>query len=117
MPRNLSIFIQCLITHGSLLSDSQNSLPLASQSSSWCPTEVLHLVQTELPARAEQHGARGMGRVPRLSPQAMGGHCHIEWEGCLMLGRNRYITCPWPVPGWHARLDSQGFPIMLNKAR
>lgn len=48
MPRNLTIFVQCLITHGKLLSDSQNSLPLAFQSCSWCSTEVLHLFWAEL---------------------------------------------------------------------
>lgn len=109
MPRNLTVFIQCLITQANLLSDSQNSLPLASQSCSWCPTEVLHLVQAELPANAQQHEAGGMSKAPWLSPWALGGHSHDEWEGHLILGRNRYITCPSPTPGWRGRLNSQGF--------
>lgn len=56
MLRNLPIFIQCLITHGNLLSDSQNSLPLAPQSCSWCPTEVLHLSWAEVAGHAGRHG-------------------------------------------------------------
>lgn len=90
MPQNLIVLLQCLITQGNLLSDSQNYLPLVSQSQ--CRTEVLHLFQAELPAHSmEEEWAGCLGYHPSLWKVS---HHHIRGGDCLVFGGTGALLVP-----------------------